>query len=582
MNEKQLIYFLRELKSGLRVEQFAKIIYLLIAWKKISTHINKEELTFEYFYTQRSETKKFQSTIKELSKSIKLFELFLHQNIGLDKIESNELSKLFSIANEELAVPKVFDVFSSLAEDYTGFSIANQIADLGVRLLDGECSEIYSPFSHGYNIAYYTNKKIFAESFADEFVIELMKTIEDVSIDFTFTDPLNHPTYIKVDSPDSLIQFKCILSFPPMGVSTNNEFLRTDKYNRFKFHKVKSNSDIAQFEHILSQMSGKAVVLMPVGFTYRGNQDEEFRKYLLDNNLLEAIIQLPPNLHNATSIETTFVIVNKQKKDNNVYFLNLKHESFIQREGRRLTLKDINRIVALYENKEELENISRIVSPDEIYQNNYSFAIDRYIISNKIEEIQQKLNSFELVNLEAIADIRRSQLFKDEGEGKEVYEVSPSDFIKAGFLFECGKIKQIGSQYKRLQTYKLEPYDVLLSTKGTIGKVAIVGEVSETMIASQAVQVIRLKGNNKKQKAIVLYMFFKSILGQALLSTLVSGVAMPQIATIEIKKLKVPMLTDEEDKQIIVNFHNEIKMFKDIEEIAQKINTIHNNFLGAR
>jgi len=579
LNEKQLIYFLRELKSGLRVEQFAKIIYLLIAWKKISTHINKEELTFEYFHTQRGETKKFQSTIKELSKSIKLFELFLHQNIGLDKIESNELSKLFSIANEELAVPKVFDVFSSLAEDYTGFSIANQIADLGVRLLDGECLEIYSPFCHGYNIAYYTDKKIFAESFADEFVIELMKTIENVSIDFTFTDPLSHPTYIKAAS---LMQFKCILSFPPMGVSTNNEFLRTDKYNRFKFHKVKSNSDIAQFEHILSQMSGKAVVLMPVGFTYRGNQDEEFRKYLLDNNLLEAIIQLPPNLHNATSIETTFVIVNKQKKDNNVYFLNLKHESFIQREGRRLTLKDINRIVALYENKEELENISRIVSPDEIYQNNYSFAIDRYIISNKIEEIQQKLNSFELVNLEAIADIRRSQLFKDEGEGKEVYEVSPSDFIKAGFLFECGKIKQIGSQYKRLQTYKLEPYDVLLSTKGTIGKVAIVGEASETMIASQAVQVIRLKGNNKKQKAIVLYMFFKSILGQALLSTLVSGVAMPQIATIEIKKLKVPMLTDEEDKQIIANFHNEIKMFKDIEEIGQKINTIHNNFLGAR
>lgn len=582
MNEKQLIYLLRELKSGLKVEQFAKIIYLLMAWKKISIHIDKEELTFKYFYNQRVETKKFQSIIKELSKSIKLFELFLHQNIGLDKIESNELNKLCSIANDELVLPKVFDVFSSLTDDYTGFSVANQIADFGVKLLDGECTEIYSPFSNGYNIAYYTNKKILAESFADEFIIELMKTIEGVSIDFTFTDPLERPTYTNINSPNSLEQFKCVLSFPPMGVATNNEFLHTDKYNRFRFHKVKSNSDIAYFEHILSQTSGKAVVLMHVGFTYRGNQDEGFRKYLIENNLLEALIQLPPNLHNATSIETTFVIINKHKKDKDVYFLNLKHESFLQREGRKLILNDINYIVSLYEKKEELENISRFVSPDEIINNNYSFAIDRYIISNKIEEIQQKLNSFELVNLEAVADIRRSQLFKDECEGKEVYEVSPSDFSKAGFLFECGKIKQIGSQYKRLKTYRLEPYDVLLSTKGTIGKVAIVGDASETMIASQAVQVIRLKGNNKKQKAIGLYMFFKSILGQALLSTLVSGVAMPQIATIEIKKLKVPMLTDEEDKQIIANFHNEIKMFKDIEEITQKINTIHNNFLGEK
>ncbi|MBN1839906.1 MAG: N-6 DNA methylase [Campylobacterales bacterium] len=578
MNEKQFISLLRDFNIKLKVEHLAKIVYLLIAWKKISADIDQKELTFRYVYNQGVDVKNLQSPIQALAKSNNLFELFLHQNIRLDTITNDVLDKLFSIADEELVVPKVFDVFSSLAEEYTGFSIANQIADLGIRLLDGECSEIYSPFSHGYNIAYYTDKKIFAESFADEFVIELMKTIEDVSIDFTFTDPLTHPTYIKVDSPDSLMQFKCILSFPPMGVPTNNEFLRTDKYNRFKFHKVKSNSDIAQFEHILSQMSGKAVVLMPVGFTYRGSQDEEFRKYLLDNNLLEAIIQLPPNLHNATSIETTFVIVNKQKKDNNVYFLNLKHESFVQREGRRLTLKDIHRIVSLYEKKEELENISRIVSPDELCRNNYSFAIDRYIISNEIEAIHNKLTNFELVTLENIAEIRRSQLFKDEGEGKEVYEVSPSDFSKAGFLFECGKIKQIGSQYKRLQTYKLEPYDVLLSTKGTIGKVAIVGDASETMIASQAVQVIRLKGNNKKQKAIVLYMFLKSILGQALLSTLVSGVAMPQIATIEIKKLKVPMLTDEEDKQIIANFHNEIKMFKDIEEITQKINTIHNNF----
>lgn len=582
VNEKQFILLLDEFRSALRVEQCAKIVYLLLAWKKTPTPNDKEELTFKYFYNQGVEAKKFQSLLKELAKSNKLFELFLHQNIRLDNIKSDVLNKLFSVANEELAMPKVFDAFYSLLDSYMDFTVANQIADLGVKLLNSECTEIYSPFSNGYNIAYYTDKKILAESFADEFIIELMKIIDGVTIDFTFTDPLEQPTYINTNSPNLLEQFKCVLSFPPMGLATNNKFLHSDQYNRFRFHKVKSNRDIAHLEHILSQTSSKAVVLMHVGFTYRGSQDEEFRKYLIDNNLLDAIIQLPPNLHNATSVETTFVIINKQKQDKNVYFLNLKHEGFLQREGRKLILNDIDYIVSLYEKKEELENISRIVSHDEIYQNNYSFAIDRYIISSNMEAIQKRLNSFELVSLEQIADIRRSQLFKDEGEGKEVYEISPSDFNKAGFLFECGKIKQIGSQYNRLQTYKLEPYDVLLSTKGSIGKVAIVGETYETLIASQAIQVIRLKRDNKKQKAIVLYMFFKSVIGQTLLSTLVSGVAMPQIATTDIKKLKIPLLKGEEEEKIIANFHNEIKMFKDIEEITQKITTIHNSFLGEK
>jgi len=582
MDDEQLNLLLRELKGGLRVEQFAKLIYLLIAWKKLSSQIEKEEFTFKYFYNQKIEIKKFQSVIKDLSKSIKLFELFLNQNIRLEKIDNDQLIKLFSIANEELAVPNVFDVFYSVFDGHMDFSVANQIADFGVKLLDGNCNEIYAPFCNGYNMAYYTDKKILAESFADEYIIELMKIIDGVDIDFNFTDPLENPTYTNPTAPHLLQQFECILSFPPMGLSTNNEFLHSDKFNRFRFHKVRSNREVAHFEHILSQCSGKAVVLMPVGFTYRGNQDGEFRKYLIENNLLEAVIQLPPNLHNATSIETTFIIINKHKKDDNIYFLNLKHESFIHRVGRRLTLKEIDNIVSIYKNKEERENISKLVAPDEIINNNYSFAIDRYIISKEIAEVQQQLKSFELVKLEEITDIRRSQLFKDEGEGKEVYEVSPSDFNKAGFLLECGKIKQIGSQYKRLQTYKLEPYDVLLSTKGTIGKVAIVGEISETMIASQAIQVIRLKDNDKKDKAIALYMFLKSTLGQTILSTLQSGVAMPQIATAEIKKLDVPILTKEQEEQIVLNFSIELKMYNEIDKIYADIQAINRKYLEVK
>ena len=236
--------------------------------------------------------------------------------------------------------------------------------------------------------------------------------------------------------------------------------------------------------------------------------------------------------------------------------------------------------IAEHNTIEELENEIKSRQPDRYRLRLQAVLLAKQGMNNK--ELQKLLKQFELINLEDIADIRRSQLFKDEGEGKEVYEISPSDFNKAGYTLECGKVKQIGSQYRRLQTYKLEPYDVLLSTKGTIGKIALIGEISDAMIASQAIQVIRVQDTNKKEKAIALYMFFKSNLGQTILSSLVAGVAMPQIATSEIKQLKIPVLSKEQEKQTVLNFNNEMKLYNEIDKINRNIEQVHNNFLGAK
>lgn len=93
---------------------------------------------------------------------------------------------------------------------------------------------------------------------------------------------------------------------------------------------------------------------------------------------------------------------------------------------------------------------------------------------------------------------------------------------------------------------------------------------------------IRIKDEVKKEKAITFYIFFKSKLGQTLLSSLVAGVAMPQIATAEIKKLGIPILTKEQEKQIILNFNSEVKLYNEIEKLNKDIEEIHNNFLGNR
>ncbi len=575
---KELFKTLDNLRGAVQLDEVLELVYVSKAWNQLSKDGKiEEELTFDSFYNQKVEVKKLSLVFDKLAKQIKLFNIY---EFDAKSFKDSTLIAILNLVKNSSKLPSINDVFFLDRGKILDYSVSNQIAELGVKLLNGDSNEMYVPFTNGFAYSNYTNKKIFADNqfIKCELIAELINILEGKEIIFEPTNALEEPKFINPDAPHLLKEFESVLSFPPFSVKSNFD-IKNDKFNRFNFQRG-SMLDIAHFEHILAQTKNKAVVLMHVGLTYRSGSEEEFRKYLIGKNYLEAIIQLPPNLHSATSIETTFFIINKNKTDDKVQFINLKDESFIKREGRQLVFKSLDEIIDIYVNKEFIDNISAIVSNDEIENNNYSFAVDRYVISNEAKKLQNTLKQFELVSLESIADIRRAQLFKDEEQGLEVFELSPSDFSRAGFTLECGKTKQIGSQDKRLNTYELESYDVLLSTKGTIGKVAIIGEITKPMIASQAIQVIRVLSDDKKYKAIALYMFLKSDLGQAILFSLVAGVAMPQIATAEIKELGVPLLSKNEEEKLFLNFNNEIEMYNKITNLEQNIQQLHNEFLG--
>ena len=575
MKEKNIFDILGRL--NLVQEQAIEVFYLLKAWKILSsTGITDDTLKYNTFFTQKVDSKKLLKIFEELAKKHNVFKFYLNQHSNILKVDSDVLVAIYNAVEDDSSYMSVNDAFYA-QKGLRDFSVSNQIAELGIKLLNSENDSIYVPFSNGFAYAYETDKKIFAEcqNPKNAFISELVRIIDKRDIEFALNNPLENPAYINPDAPHLLKQFESVLSFPPFGLRSKPDF-SNDKFNRFKIHRG-TNLDVAHFEHILAQCKEKAVVLMPVGFTYRAGAEEKFREYLVENNLLDAIVQLPPNLHSATSIETTFFVINKHRSSNKVLFINLKDEQFFKRDGRKIVFENIDKIVDICKNKIEIDNISTLVLNKEIKDNNYSLAIDRYVVSQEAKELQKLLSSYKTIELQEIAEIRRSQLFKDEGKGKEVYELSPSDFSKAGFTREGGKVKKIGSQFKKYETYKLQPYDVLVSTKGTIGKVAIIDEISEPVIASQASQVIRVKDKNR---AIELYMFFKSDIGQAMLSQLVAGVAMPQIATSEIKKLQIPILSESEKKQVILNFNNEIKLYNEVDKINVNINQIHSNFLG--
>jgi len=583
-------------------EEVLYLLYILMAWKKSSDDI-KGKFSFENFYNSKIEVEKFYNILEQIKSELSFIKIFLTSEFSLIKnsnspLTDNDLIQLCNIIYSVNSLPNVSIGFKIIHEYLNKNSkknnelyIDSSIAELTGKLLNENAKTIYVPFNNNLEFLHFMNPiKVFSESKNSSLIPELLNILDNTDITFKQSEPLLEPSFINKNAPHLLEQFDSSILFLPFGRKdeTNSIDLQNDKFNRFHYHKG-IILDIAAAEHTLAHTKGQSILYMPVGFTYRSGSEEKFRENLITKNYLEAVIQLAPNLNSNTSIETTIIIINKQKENDKVQFINLKDSIFLKKDGRKAVLTNFDKIIDIYKNQKTVEDISTVVTNEEIKNNKYSFAIDRYIKSKELNLIKKHLLSHKVRELQSIATVRKSQLFSDEKSGNIVYELAPSDFTDSGFtFFKDGKAKKIKTQERKLQIYKLERFDLLVSTKGTIGKVAIFDKKSDEeseYIVSQANVIIRLYDIKKeslehKHKAIELYMFLKSKIGQSMIKELVSGTAMPQVSTENIKKLKIPILTEEEQDKIIKNFTKEIKVTEKIEKLKKEIEEIHNSYLG--
>jgi len=382
-------------KSLLDIATELNFLFLLKTWKIMSDRNELDtELTFTTVYNKTINLKEMNSLFKQLSKNLNVFKMFLafYKEVPFNRDE-DVIKYLNLIANDGIgfSVMDAFDRLDTLSNK--AYTISKQLATLGCKLLNNDSKEIYVPFSHTFSVFSVTSKRFYFENAYDSsyvtstylaLILEYIKIIENkdiqypmptLLIDIAFKNPLETPEFLNPDAPHLLRQFESVLSFPPLSLKKELDISK-DKFNRFQFQRG-TGLDVAHFEHILAQTKFKAVVLMPVGFTYRGGAEEKFRGYLIEKNYVEAIIQLPPNLHSATSIETTFFVINKQKLTDKVLFINLKDERFLKRDGRKIIFKNVDKIIDIYKNSEEIDNISIAVSNEDIRDNGYSLAIDR-------------------------------------------------------------------------------------------------------------------------------------------------------------------------------------------------------------
>lgn len=181
--------------------------------------------------------------------------------------------------------------------------------------------------------------------------------------------------------------FDAIVSNPPYSVnwigSDDPTLINDDRFAPAGVLAPKSKADFAFVLHALSYLSGKgraAIVCFP-GIFYRGGAEQKIRKYLVDNNFVETVISLAPNLFYGTSIAVNILVLTKNKRDIKTQFIDASGEDFFKKVTNNNILEDkhIERIMEIFDRKEDVDHVAKSVDNKLIAENDYNLSVSSYV-----------------------------------------------------------------------------------------------------------------------------------------------------------------------------------------------------------
>ncbi|MEG1164637.1 MAG: type I restriction-modification system subunit M [Anaerovoracaceae bacterium] len=189
--------------------------------------------------------------------------------------------------------------------------------------------------------------------------------------------------------------FDAIVSNPPYSInwigSDDPTLINDERFAPAGVLAPKSKADFAFVLHALSYLSGKgraAIVCFP-GIFYRGGAEQKIRKYLIDNNFVETVISLAPNLFFGTSIAVNILVLSKHKTDTQTQFIDASGVNFYKKETNNniLTEEHIEKIMQLFDRKEDIEYVSKSVNNDKIAEENYNLSVSAYVETEDTREV---------------------------------------------------------------------------------------------------------------------------------------------------------------------------------------------------
>ena len=349
------------------------------------------------------------------------------EGLLIDNFEENTID-LFGVAYEFLISNYAANAGKSGGEFFTPQSVSKLIAKLAIN---GQSSinKIYDPAAGSGSLLLQAKKQF------DDHIIE----------DGFFGQEINHTTYnlarmnmflhnvnydkFNIALGNTLIDpqfgtdkpFDAIVSNPPYSInwvgSDDPTLINDDRFAPAGVLAPKSKADFAFVLHCLSYLSsrGRAAIVCFPGIFYRGGTEQKIRKYLIDNNYIETVISLAPNLFFGTPIAVNILVLSKHKTDTKTQFIDASGKDFFKKETNNnvLTEGHIESIEKIFADKQDIDHVSKMVDMEKIAEESYNLSVSTYVEQKDTREVIDivKLNA-EIKETVSKIDVLRGEIDK--------------------------------------------------------------------------------------------------------------------------------------------------------------------------
>jgi len=559
----QSIFDLAEAEGFSRTDaELGMFIAQLFAWCKISSEPNFSEDSSFWDALEILEPKRYiQHAFSELETAD-----FLNGNGGAFKLDKSLLKAISydfilkaiqtirsAYENKVINYSEVLNNITVKNKETSESVLSKPLTILMVALAGIEPgNSVYCPFDKSFWLARASSQKsnkIYSETLTETQMPDLLNLLEGTTIAHRAGNIISTPSWVE---DGHLMLFDFSLANPPWGYKYPKEII--DWFDRFPFKTY--YGEALQIWHVLAQTKKRAVIIVPHSILARTSGGEkDFKKQLIEDGLIEAIIDLPKEILPQTSARFALLVLNKEPSSE-VLFIDATKPIYDA---------EIDLIIRTFQNRAS-GTMSYLATREECRKNNFNLLVNRYVMSDKQQAIQHFLAKQKTISLGEIAELIRPQAVRDkkQTEGKTEYrEVMVNDLPDTGYITDTKRTVLVSEKNRaRAAQQQLVANDILISIKGTIGKIGLLPESitdDKQWLAGQSLQIVRCKENCELISPIVLYMYLKSPIAQSLLESRASGViSMVQVR--DIKSLPVPIPSIEEQHQIIETFNEKLRL----------------------